>query len=148
MATKVDSSKRLAPFAHEHECLHRSLGELQQLFNERRSAEKVAPALAEFAEHVQAHFVHEEEEEGFFDALVEQAPRLKLRADALIEEHAEMSRELARLQRHAKPGVASAEWWSTLSEEFDSFWQLFRRHERTENDLVQEAFNDDIGAAD
>jgi hypothetical protein len=104
--------------------------------------------LAELADRLQAHFSHEEEAEGFFDTLIDQAPRLKAKADALIEEHAALSRELEKIQRHAQANVASADWWSSLSDEFDSFWQLFRRHERTENDLVQVAFNHDLGAED
>jgi len=148
MTTEVDSFERFDPFVHEHECLHETLGDLRWFLEERRSPEKFASALAEFADHVQAHFVHEEEAEGFFDNVIDQAPRLKTRADALIEEHAVMSRELARLQRHAKEGVVSDEWWSQLNEEFESFWQLFCRHERAENDLVQEAFHDDLGSAD
>ena len=148
MATEVDISEKLDPFVHEHECLHQTLGDLRWLLEDRRSSEKVAQALAEFADHVQAHFVHEEEVEGFFDSVIDQAPRLQPRAAALIEEHATMSHELAKLQQHADEGVGSDDWWASLNEEFGAFWQLFCRHERFENDLVQEAFHDDIGAED
>ncbi|MEX0819828.1 MAG: hemerythrin domain-containing protein [Pirellulaceae bacterium] len=146
MTTKVSRLERLDPFVREHECLHQSLDELRRLFEERQSPGKVAPALAQFAEHVQAHFIHEEEEEGFFDTVTDQAPRLKMRSDVLIEEHVAMARELAKLQRHTTDGVVAADWWSRLSDEFESFWQSFCRHERAENELVLEAFDDDIGA--
>ena len=148
MTTEVDRRTQLDPFVHEHECLHQALGELRGLLKERHSPKKVARAFAEFAEHVQAHFVHEEAAEGFFDSVVDQAPRLKARADVLIAEHATLSRELTGLLQHAKESVVSDESWSRLSEEFDLFWRSFCRHERSENDLVQEAFHDDIGSED
>jgi hypothetical protein len=148
MTTNVDRSERLDPFVHEHEALHHTLGDLRWLLKERRSPERFASTFAEFADHVQAHFVHEEEEEGFFESVIDQAPRLKTRADALIEEHTSMSNELAKLRQQAEEDAGSADWWSTLSEQFETFWRLFCRHERAENDLMQEAFHDDIGAED
>ncbi|MBI2479311.1 MAG: hypothetical protein HYV60_11950 [Planctomycetia bacterium] len=134
MTTEVDRRTQLDPFVHEHERLHQALGELRGLLKERHSPKKVARAFAEFAEHVQAHFVHEEAAEGFFDSVV--------------AEHATLSRELTGLLQHAKESVVSDESWSRLSEEFDLFWRSFCRHERSENDLVQEAFHDDIGSKD
>jgi hypothetical protein len=148
MTSEIERLDRIDPFVHEHESLHQTLGELRTLLENRESTAKVAIALAEFANQVQAHFVHEEEPEGFFDSVIDQAPRLKTRADALLEEHAAMSRELKKLRRHAKHGVVSDEWWSQLNAEFESFWQLFCQHERSENELVQEAFHDDIGSKD
>jgi hemerythrin len=148
MTTEIERLGWIDPFVHEHESLHQTLGELRTLLENRESTAKVAIALAEFANQVQAHFVHEEEPEGFFDSVIDQAPRLKTRADALLEEHAAMSRELKELRRHAKHGVVSDEWWSQLNTEFESFWRLFCRHERSEHELVQEAFHDDIGSKD
>ena len=148
MTTEIERLERVDPFVHEHESLHQTLGELRRLLKKRQSPSQVALALAEFADHAQAHFIHEEEADGFFDSVIEQAPRLKTRADALLKQHAAMSRELTRLLRHAKHGLVSDEWWSRLNDECESFWQLFCRHERSENDLMQEAFHDDIGLED
>jgi hypothetical protein len=148
MRTEADRIVRFDPFVHEHESLHHTLGELRCLLEERRSPEKVTVALAEFADHVRVHFAHEEEAEGFFDSVVDQAPRLKTRAEVLIAEHADMARELTQLSEYAKDGVVSEEWWTHLNDAFESFWQRFCRHERSENDLVQEAFHDDIGSKD
>lgn len=148
MATKLDTSEKFDPFVDEHEALHLSLRDLRWLLEDRQLPGKVAQGLSEFADHVQAHFVHEEETEGFFESVVDQAPRLKTRADALIEEHAAMSQQLAQLARYAQQGDGSVDWWSRMSDEFEAFWQTFCRHERSENDLVQEAFHDDIGSKD
>lgn len=148
MATELDTSGKFDPFVDEHEALHQSLRDLRWVLEDRQSPEEAAQLLAEFSGHAQAHFVHEEESEGFFESVVDQAPRLKNRADALIHEHSVMSTELAELTRYAKDSIDSAEWWATLSDGFESFWQSFCRHERLENELVQEAFHDDIGSKD
>jgi Hemerythrin HHE cation binding domain len=148
MATRVEDSKRVNPIVHEHECLHQALRELRQLLEERCPKKDVARALTEFVGHVKSHFVHEEENDGFFEGVVDQAPRLKERADALLDEHAVMTSKLEKMQQHLTAGDESDVWWSILDEKFESFWELYCCHERSENELLQEAFHDDIGAED
>ncbi|HRX78197.1 MAG: hemerythrin domain-containing protein [Planctomycetaceae bacterium] len=148
MATELDTSGKFDPFVDEHEALHFSLRDLRWLLEDRQSPEAVSQGLFEFSEHVKTHFVHEEETEGFFDSVVDQAPHLKSRADALVEEHAAMLQQLAQLARFAQQGDGSNDWWSRMNDEFERFWQTFCRHERSENDLVQEAFHHDIGSKD
>lgn len=148
MATKVTTEPRFDPFVDEHEALHHSLRDVRSVLEDRQYPTRVPEVLLEFGTHAQAHFVHEEAMDGFFDSIVDQAPRLKSRADALILEHAAMSSELNELTRLAQELTGTDVWWSQLNKDFESFWQTFCRHERAENDLVQEAFHDDIGSKD
>lgn len=148
MTTAINSTVKFDAFAEEHESLERTLAELRRMLARRRDARAATRALADLSNQVKSHFVHEEQEDGFFDNVIDQAPRLKGRAATLIEEHAAMAEALGELQRYASRNAPSQEWWSELNARFEAFWKLFCRHERAEIDLVQEAFDDDIGPGD
>lgn len=148
MNSAISSTVKFDAFAAEHETLERTLAELRGLLAARQDSRAASEVLANLGDHVKAHFVHEEQDDGFFESVIEQAPRLKGRAEELTREHTAMADALLEMQALASRHALSDTWWSDLSDRFEVFWKLFCRHERAEIDLVQEAFHDDIGPAD
>jgi len=148
MVPLIDPTIKFDAFAEEHECLQSTLTEMRMLLSERGNPGLAIETLADLAGHVVTHFVHEEQDDGFFDNVVEQAPRLQSKAAELIEEHATMIDALTGMQIFAAKNEPSEAWWKDLAARFEAFWLSFSRHERAEIDMVQEAFNEDIGPAD
>lgn len=73
MAIELDTSGKFDPFVDEHEAAHESLRKLRWVLDECKSPREAAQLLAEFSDHARAHFVHEEQPDGFFDSVVDQA---------------------------------------------------------------------------
>lgn len=84
-----------------------------------------------------------EEKDGYLDLVLEHKPYLKNKLDGLLEQHRELEAELETLL--VEPA-------SSRSEDFPRKVQKWigrlRHHEREENLLVEDAFNEDIGSAD
>jgi hypothetical protein len=92
-----------------------------------------------------------EEAYGYYDDAINAAPHLSRRAEWLRAQHAALFGELCRLAEsaeqllyHEQPLAAVAR----LGEDYRRFSTRFHEHESQECDLIQEAFNDDIGTGD
>ncbi len=132
----------------EHEELRELLGDLHRRLADRlEEVAGVAEMMASLDEHVQTHF-NEEETAGLFDDVVERAPRLSERIANLRTEHQQLLAAVRELKQAADQGDGSADWWQGLNSAFHSFSKELMHHENTENDILMEAYTDDIGAAD
>jgi len=94
--------------------------------------------------HVTEHFRFEEQN-GYLDAVQKREPRLERTIHQLADEHRQLAHSLELLLDHA--GV-SATLDEPLREEVREWIKRVRRHESHENDVIQDAFNLDIGAED
>jgi hypothetical protein len=100
--------------------------------------------LTELSLKLSSHF-EREEAEGYFDEIVELAPRLSSAAEALQREHSELLNRLDRLHELLSPpdnGLANLE---LIRQEFEAFLCDCDQHENCETALVQEAYLIDIG---
>ena len=100
------------------------------------------------AHAMREHF--EAEEEGpLFTELAKRRPAVGSRLDALKEEHPRLLREIEKITEIAG-GLHDAELYQLR--EINARIQLFvarlRRHEATENELIFEAYWDDVGTGD
>ncbi len=94
--------------------------------------------------HVTEHFRFEEQN-GYMDAVREREPRLERAVRQLAEEHRQLAQSLEVLIGQAGAATSLGD---SLREEVQEWVERARRHELRENDLVQDAFNLDIGAED
>jgi hypothetical protein len=94
--------------------------------------------------HVNEHFRFEERN-GYMDRVRRREPRLEREIECLAEEHLELEQSLSRLFERA--GTANGPM-TALRQEVLDWIKRVRQHEARENDLVQGAFNLDIGAED
>ena len=131
----------------EHEELREVLGVVHRTLGKREAAvATVAEMLSLLGDDVAAHF-SDEESAGFFDDVLDRAPRLSNRIDALRGEHQQLSATVARLQVVATNGDGSSDWWQQIETAFHDFSKELMHHETTENELLLEAYTDDIGTA-
>ena len=131
----------------DHAELRKLLGEVHQALSRREaSVDAVASLIESLTVHLEAHF-QEEEATGVFDQVTAREPRLCDRASALCAEHDQLRKTAAALNQAAK-SADGADWWDRLETAFHEFSKDLMRHEHEENELVQEAYEQDIGAGD
>jgi DNA-binding transcriptional ArsR family regulator len=94
--------------------------------------------------HITEHFRFEEQN-GYLDAVRQREPRLERIIQQLAEEHRQLEQSLDTLVGEAQVAATLGE---SLRQEIQAWVERVRRHEARENDLVQDAFNLDIGAED
>ncbi len=132
----------------EHDELRVKLGLVHRMLTGRNDpVDKVAESLASLCDQLEHHFLNEEDG-GFFDEVSEQAPRLTERSDEIRAEHAGLRTAIRKLKETAQDGDDSADWWSQMDKSFHQFSKDLMHHESKENELLQDAFNEDIAAAD
>jgi iron-sulfur cluster repair protein YtfE (RIC family) len=133
----------------EHGELRALLGDIHRVLAERlQTVVHVSEQLAALNEHVETHF-NEEEIGGFFDQVLGSASQqVAQQVDSLRDEHCHLLQVVRRLSEQAKTGNGSDDWWQRLESEFREFSKELMHHEHKENELLQEAFDQDIGAAD
>jgi hypothetical protein len=90
------------------------------------------------------HFGYEEQK-GYMDVVRKREPRLERAIQQLAEEHGQLRQSLDGLIGQAGTATGLND---NLRELIREWIERVRRHEIRENDLVQDAFNLDIGAED
>ncbi len=94
--------------------------------------------------HVTEHFRHEEKN-GYMDEVRQGEPRLDRAIQQLAEEHCLLTQSLEALLGIARTATSLDD---TLREEIRRWIEHVRQHEFRENDLIQDAFDLDIGTKD
>jgi len=136
--------------------IHEEHEHLQELFSRIRAEFAAAVAgkpnelndlMAELVEVLDDHF-HHEEEGGYFREIVFNLPRLTGIVDRLKRQHGVLldTANVMRLRLlRPKDSVVSL---AAMQVEFDDFLGQCKDHETREDELVQEAYWQDIGALD
>ena len=83
-----------------------------------------------------------------FDEIIEQAPRLADQAGQLCQEHVQLMEAMDQLNQLAGTQTGSAEWWQQLADRFHLLSKDLMHHEHKENELLQDAYENDIGSKD
>jgi hemerythrin-like domain-containing protein len=86
-----------------------------------------------------------EEQDGYLNAVRKREPRLERAIQQLAEEHGQLARSLAAVIAEARGATDVSD---KLREKVRDWIECVRRHEARENDVVQDAFNQDISAED
>jgi iron-sulfur cluster repair protein YtfE (RIC family) len=145
----------LKRFHEEHAALHDMLRSLRQRVREAaasagegaRARSEVGSLLGELAERLPRHFATEERA-GFLSEAVNQAPRLSRRADELRAECAQLAAGVAALRTRMRSAGRATRRWQELDAECRRFAEAYHDHESRENQLIHEAWSEDIGAVD
>ena len=132
----------------EHQELRDLLARIHRtLANDQSSVEEVTKLLRTLCDDLRAHF-RNEEEQGFFSQITDHAPRLTSHADSLCGEHLEMLLDAEALAKQSEMGDGTDRWRQALSEAFHSLSKQLMHHESEENQLLQQAYSEDIGGQD
>jgi iron-sulfur cluster repair protein YtfE (RIC family) len=102
-------------------------------------------------EHLREHF-EQEERGGFLEESVTRMPRLSQAMSQVIAEHpallAELDGLIGTLEGVDISGPSAAGAWAAAERDFDRFARNLISHERNENAVVQEGYNEDLGLVD
>jgi hemerythrin len=132
----------------EHEELRERIGRIHRaLALEEISDLEVSAMLRELCMALESHFENEEND-GFIDEVTAHDPRLTSAARRLCREHQEMLRTATEMARFATTGANSKTRARELRSRFQAFRKQLMHHESDENGLMQQAYQEDIGAHD
>jgi len=136
----------------EHRDLHARLLELRADFSQPRSPgaagiESLRGRLQGLREHLARHFA-QEESGGHLEESISRIPRLSPAARAVVAEHPRLLAEVdALLERLAVRDIPVASWTAAAAG-FATFTAHLLDHERKENDVLQQGYNEDFGIPD
>lgn len=132
----------------QHEEIRQSISDIHRVLRAgEASPPQLASQLSAFCVVLEDHF-RTEEAGGFFDQITDQAPRLSSRADKLCHEHQQMLDSAKSLVKQAIDGDGSEGWRDKMGAAFHDFGRSLMHHESEENELLQQAYTDDIGDKD
>lgn len=77
-----------------------------------------------------------------------QAPRLVTRANELLAQHPKMCTQATELCKLAAATERADDWWQETASRFQAFKKELLAHESKEDSLLQEAYQQDLGAND
>ena len=130
----------------DHKALKALLARIDETFAERTATVAEATGLLnQLNDHLMSHFALEESG-GYFTEAVLYAPHLAARSKALMDQHDKLLRAARALI--APTDKRSDSWWDETRRRFVGFQQELLLHERSEDNLLQEAYVDDLGSTD
>ena len=132
----------------EHHELHDLLITLQNRFAADPPDFSMVPSLLEsLVLHLETHF-EREEKGGWFDDLVEAAPRVAPQTRKLTQDHRELLTIASNLANRSKqPNMHEIEW-KLIAEEYEQLYNALEDHEKHERDLLNEVYVRDVGSKD
>lgn len=138
------SSPSPASFERFHASLLEDLPRLEQSMGRDSWAQALCAELKEMRTNLLEHF-RTEEEGGYMETIRTDNPRLETRVAHLAEEHRCLAGDLDQIIGAAGDMVRLEQ---ELSSRLQQWIAKLRDHEARETDLVQDAFNQDIGNKD
>ncbi|MCP4195323.1 MAG: hypothetical protein GY768_32385 [Planctomycetaceae bacterium] len=131
-----------------HAIIDELMETVKQTLEEGQSgATEVGQLLNQLQTHVTARF-QEEVDNDLFNSLTAMAPRLQHAIDLLRQEHEQLSQQLLTLCAGPPSEPLSTKDWEALKQTFQKFSVLYKDHETREQDLILEAYDDDLGRGD
>jgi hypothetical protein len=114
--------------------------------------------LRDLREHLREHFTREEQG-GFLEESVNRVPRLSAAVRSILRQHPSLLAELdgviealaaeaATVGDETADAARRADQWQRADQAFELFSAHMAAHERSENTVVQEGYNEDLGLAE
>lgn len=111
------------------------------------TARDVHERLVTLRDHLQRHFA-QEESGGHLEESLSRVPRLNGAVRAVLAEHPGLLAEVdALILGLPRPDIPQASW-EQAHRDFEAFARHLLAHERNENAIVQEGYNEDLGLTD
>ena len=134
--------------------LWRLLADVQHLCSRpislRSQCGRLVGMLSQSRDQIALHFALEEAY-GYFEEPLYAAPRLSEQADLLRSEHRDLYaqiNDLAELAEQCQFDGRLASLAAEVCRRFDSFYAQLLQHEARENELIIQAYGEDIGVGD
>lgn len=141
-------SARYQKVADDHAALKALLHRIDHALDSRGvDIAEVGRMLGELGDRLVRHFALEEEG-GYFSEALLHSPRLVDQANALMAQHPKMCAQADVLCQVAGAASNAETWWTNTRQRFRAFKEELLRHERAEDGLMQEAYQQDLGSHD
>ena len=111
------------------------------------SVKAIRDRLLELRDHLREHFV-QEEQGGFLEESIARMPRLSVAAREVVAEHPRLLAELDTLVDKLPTQDVRDDSWDEAAHGFAAFTEHLLAHERNENAVVQQGYNEDFGFGD
>lgn len=136
----------------EHRELHAAIAAVRCLLEKGSGspngcADDLVAALNSLRHHLADHFA-KEEQGGFLEESVARVPRLSKAVAGVLAEHPRLLAEIDALIESVPTTAMPPEAWRSCGQGFDRFAGHLVTHERNENSVVQEGYNEDLGLVD
>jgi hypothetical protein len=134
----------------QHRELHDLLMEARGAFEQPAGEVALADAAARLGalrQHLARHF-EQEERGGFMEESLSRMPRLAAAVREVMGEHPALLADLDRLLKRLAARDSGEEAWRQAGHAFEAFASRLLAHERNENAVVQEGYNEDLGFVD
>jgi hypothetical protein len=95
-------------------------------------------------EHLRSHF-EQEEAGGYMEESIARVPRLAAAVKAVLGDHPVLLVELDRLIELLAVPEGSPAFWERVDRGYEGFARHLVAHEKSENAVVQEGYNEDLG---
>jgi len=103
--------------------------------------------LEDLRDHLRDHFV-QEEQGGFLEESIARMPRLSMAAREVMADHPRLLAELNTLLDKLPAQDVRDASWDEAAHGFAAFTEHLLAHERNENAVVQQGYNEDLGLVD
>lgn len=113
----------------------------------RAGLEAIRGRLRGLRDHMASHFV-QEEQGGYLEESIARIPRLSAAVKAVMAEHPGLLAEIDSLLECLAVRDIHGESWSAAGRRFAAFADHLIAHERNENAMVQQGYNEDFGLPD
>ena len=151
------SSSRIDPgvlghLLSQHRELHARLLVLRETFRRPRppggaGLEAIRGELRGLRDYLAGHFA-QEESGGHLEESIARMPRLSAAARAVLAEHSGLIAELESLLERVSARDIRRVTWSEVAAGFAAFTDHLLDHERNENAVLQQGYNEDFGFPD
>lgn len=136
----------------EHRELFQLISQAKHAFNDTgrplgKRREFARETLTTLRHHLADHFA-QEERGGFLEEAVTRVPRLGRRMEEILQQHPPLLAELDSLTAALADSQLDPTDWRAIGQQFETFVGHLQAHERSENAVVQEGYNEDLGLAD
>jgi len=130
----------------DHKTLKALLARINETLGQRKATVAEATELInQLADQLIGHFALEESG-GYFTEAILHAPHLAARSQTLMGQYDVLS--MAARALAAPTGKGADAWWEETRSRFVKFQQELLLHERSEDELLQAAYVDDLGNKD
>jgi len=152
MADRSHTNEAVHTFLEEHQHLTHRIAELRKWWSELdalgdRKFGEMAFRVQELRNLLAEHF-DEEERDGYLASALAVAPHFSVQAAELCHQHPQFLEQLDNLIARVRDSQPTSDYWRTVRDELEQFLVDLRRHERSENAIVQTAFQVDVGTKD
>jgi len=104
-------------------------------------------SLGSLREYLRIHF-EQEEEGGFMEESIARMPRLATAVQLILKQHPALLAEIDALIATLTPEICTPAVWAQAGSMFEQFSAQMLDHERSENTVVQDGYNEDLGLTD